>query len=100
MGIINKWNNGKYVDEGEKVTELYFYIWLYYMHKNGKTLILTRIEEWLVKLMEFAEMAKLTFLWEGELFIFIANWKLFLDFLHEKKWTDSLWIWGWRGRIR
>lgn len=39
------------------------------------------MEEWMVKMMELAEMIKLTFLFrENTASMFIANWKPIMDF--------------------
>lgn len=42
------------------------------------------MEEWIVKLLKFAEMAKLTCLIkEGATVIFIKDWKYFMDIFNE-----------------
>ena len=50
--------------------------------QRWKDSIIPTMEEWMVKLMELAEMAKLTALIrEKTLTNFMANWKPLLDFL-------------------
>lgn len=56
-----------------------------YAHK-WKTSALLTTEDWLLKMMEFAKMAKLTTLIrEKTLSTFTSNWKLLIHFLCEMK---------------
>ena len=45
--------------------------------------------EWIMKMMELAEMAKLTtIIKEGSVIKFMSDWKLFIEFLQETEKND------------
>lgn len=55
----------------------------------------TTMEEWLIKMLELTELAKITSLVrEKTIFIFMDDWKSLTDFLHEieKNCTYNLWF--------
>lgn len=71
----------------KKTMEDYCNIWSQqWNYSRWKESTLFAMEEWLAMLTDFAEIDKLTFLIkEKKLFIFIANWIAFMDFLHENE---------------